>query len=165
MKAGPALAFAAVLLLYSAPIGGNARVTPYPNEMPRILLAVSLAADRSIRLDRAVEAYGTEEDLALRDGHAYCDKAPGVSLAAAPIAWASAPILPRWGETRYPDYWPLRNLLTWLLSALPGALLPFLSLRGRTPLAAGEPALATLLAVTTPIFAYATTLFGHVPAA
>jgi hypothetical protein len=161
----PLLPFVAVLLLYSLPIGGNAEVTPYPNELSRILLAVSLAVDRSISVDGAVGAYGTEEDLAAREGRSYSDKAPGLAFAGAPIAWASTALLPRWGETPYPDYWPLRNLLTWILAALPGALLPFLLLRGRTPLEEGETALAALLAVTSPVFIYAGTLFSHVPAA
>jgi hypothetical protein len=160
------LPFLVVLGLYSFTLGGHENVTPNPNEHSRILLATALALDGTVKLDSVIEAYGSMEDLATRDGHWYSDKAPGISLAAASLLKLFDPFLPRWGDSRYPDYTLLRNLLTLLLVALPAALLPFLLLRGRTSFDGDDvPWVALLLALSTPIAIYTGTLFSHVPAA
>jgi len=159
------IAFLAVLLAYSVPIGGNDQVTPNPNEISRLLLATSLAVDGTVAVDGAIDAYGTMEDLAVREGRSYSDKAPGLSALSVPIVWVARFWLRTQGESRFPAYWPLRNLLTWLLVALPTALLPFWMLCAYTPVApARRPFLALLSALATPLLIYATVFFGHLPA-
>jgi len=155
---------AIALTLYSYPLG----TTPgahNPNELSRLLLTTSLVHDRAIQVDAAMPVYGVSQDLSVREGRHYTDKAPGLSFLAAPLAWALRPILPAHEkDATFAAYWPLRHVLTFLLCVLPGALLPFWMLRkypGRSP--AARPWIALLIALTSPLLAYASSFFGHVP--
>lgn len=155
-----------VLLVYTIPLGN----LPYfwnPNEMSRLMLTVSLVERNTVQLDRALSDYGSApQDMAIRDGHAYSDKAPGLSLAAALPATFLDAALPRYDDSSAPDYWPLRHGLTWLLICLPAALLPFLAVTERYVESATNAspvhAYAALFALTTPILTYASLFFSHV---
>src|SRR5688572_8554683 len=52
------------------------------NQNTRFDLTRAIVEDGTLRIDRFAHNTG---DLARRDGHAYCDKAPGVSLLAVPV--------------------------------------------------------------------------------
>jgi len=56
-----------------------------PNPLVRIYLTRALVDDGTVTTDGPVGRYGGLSDQARRDGHYYCDKAPGVSLMATPI--------------------------------------------------------------------------------
>lgn len=144
------------------PIGGRG-LEWNPNELSRILLAESLALDGALAVDGPIAAWGTSQDLAMRNGRSYSDKAPGLAFAAAPIARAIDPLLAREEGSRYAAYEPLRHLLTWCLAALPAAAIPFIVL-GASP--AGERGarawLALMLGLATPLLTYGTLFFSHV---
>jgi hypothetical protein len=160
---GPPLLF--VLGLYFLPLAGSPPATN-PNEVARIELAVSLAFWSQIDIARAAGVYGLSEDVSFRDGGVYSDKAPGLSLMAAPLVWILDPILPRTTSSDLPAFWPLRHALTLLLVALPAAGLAFL-LAGAVPNInqTQRTALALITALATPIWTYGGVFFGHAPAA
>ncbi len=153
-----------VVLVYTVPLGGAPPATN-PNELSRLQLTAALGLWASPEISPVVELWGMSQDHSVRDGRLYSDKAPGLSLVAVPALWLLRPVLPRREEVPTPDYWPLRHALTWLLVALPAALLPFwlvdqvptLPARLRLPL-------ALLLALATPWLTYGTVFLGHVPA-
>lgn len=137
-----------------------------PNELSRLILTAALADAASIQVDEPMAAYGQPQDLAVREGRHYSDKAPGLSFISAPLAWLLRFVLPADDAGRYPDYWLLRHLLTLLTVLLPGVLLVFVALRAYPACEPGARiACAGLLALATPWFAYATVYFGHVPGA
>lgn len=76
------LAAAAVLLAWPAPYLEAIRS---PNELVRVYLVRALVDERTVRIDTPVQLYGGLADLALRDGHLYSDKAPGLSFLGAPV--------------------------------------------------------------------------------
>ena len=165
--AAAAWMFPAALLLvvavYTLPLAG-AVPTPNPNEVSRLELAAALATRGHVHIDEILEVWPRTQDTATRGGRTYSDKAPGLSLLAVPVVGASGLA----GSDRpggLPEYWGLRHLSTWLLVALPGALLPFVLLR-RYPRI--EPAsrvpVALIFAVATPWLVYSTLFFSHVPA-
>lgn len=145
---------------------GRTRNAHNPNELSRLILNAALADAAAIQVDQPMAAYGQPQDLAVRDGRHYSDKAPGLSFISAPPAWLLRFILPADERGPYPDYWLLRHGLTVLTVLLPGVLLIFLTLRAYP---AADPkariACAGLLALATPWFAYSTVYFGHVPGA
>lgn len=56
-----------------------------PNPLVRIYLTRALVDDGTVAIDGPVRRYGDLSDKSRRQNHLYCDKAPGVSLAAVPI--------------------------------------------------------------------------------
>jgi hypothetical protein len=161
-KAAP---LALIAALYILPLAGSAIATN-PNELGRIELAASLAFFARLDLREVVGIYGLSEDVSIRDGNIYSDKAPGLSVAAVPAVWIVGPALPRAEHPDLPAYWPLRHSLTLLLVALPafglallvGSAVPDLEPNARI-------AVITLTALTTPLWTYGTVFFGHAPAA
>jgi len=153
-----------VFFVYAAFGAGTARVEN-PGEQSRLELAASLSTFGTVCIDPVAEVYGLPYDRSVRDGKSYTDKAPGLSLAGAPVAWSLGALLPRHGSSPLPRYWPLRHLLILLLVALPAALFPFLALRGFSGLAADKRApFAVLFALSTPVLTYSVVLLSHVPA-
>jgi hypothetical protein len=154
-----------VIALYVLPLAGSPAATN-PNEIVRIELAVSIAYWAQFDLGDAAAVYGLSEDVSIRNGKIYSDKAPGLSILSAPMVWAVNPILGRAPSSDLPAYWPLRHALTLLLVALPTAGLAFL-------VAAAVPeadprqrtAFALIAALATPLWAYGTVFFGHASAA
>jgi hypothetical protein len=156
-----AVALALVVAVYVLPLAG-APPTPNPNELVRVELAVALGVDGTVVLDSVARVYGVSEDVAVRGGVLLADKAPGVSMAAAPVAGTATRFF---GEpaTGLPPYWPLRHVLTALFAALPAALLAALLAWTEAP--ARPASTLTIVAFATPLWPYAALLFGHVAAA
>ena len=154
-----------VIALYVLPLAGSPPATN-PNEVVRIELAASIAFWAGFDLGDAATVYGLSEDVSIRDGKVYSDKAPGLSIVSAPFVWIVNPILGRAPSSDLPAYWPLRHALTLLLVALPTAGLAFL-------VAAAVPeadprqrtAFALIAALATPLWTYGTVFFGHASAA
>ena len=154
-----------VITLYILPLTGAPAVTN-PNEVVRIELATSIAFWARVDLQDSAAIYGLSEDVSIRDGKLYSDKAPGLSMISAPVVWIVNPILGRAPSSDLPAYWPLRHALTMLLLALPtvglaflvGAAVPEIDPKHRT-------AYALIAALTTPLWTYGTVYFGHASAA
>lgn len=154
-----------VIALYVLPLAGSPTATN-PNEVVRIELAVSIAFWAQLDLGATAAVYGLSEDVSIRDGRIYSDKAPGLSIVSAPVVWIVNPILGRAPSSDLPTYWPLRHALTLLMVALPtvglaflvGAAVPEVDPRQRT-------AFALIAALATPLWAYGTVYFGHASAA
>lgn len=167
-RARTVAACALVLVAYTLPLG-NLEHFWNPNETSRLMLTVSMVEYGTIRLDPVLDDYGVvPEDIAIRDDHAYSDKAPGLSLLAAPLLVPLDLALPRFAGGFAPDYWPLRHILTWLLICVPAAVFPFVALSGRRldPADDSVPAYAyaLLFALATPVLTYASLFFSHIPA-
>jgi hypothetical protein len=147
------------------PLAGSTIATN-PNEVVRIELATSLAYFARIDLAEVTEIYGLSEDVSLRQGRVYSDKAPGLSFAAVPAVWIAHPVLPRTAQTDLPAYWPLRHVLTLLLVALPTLGLSLLIARSTPAIEPGRrSAIFAVTALATPLWTYGTVFFGHAPAA
>ena len=154
-----------VLVVYTMPLGGSLPATN-PNEVSRLELAAALALWARPEISPVVPFWGLSQDRSEVDGRLYSDKAPGLSLAAVPALWAAAPVLPHDEHVPVPRYWPVRHLLTWLLVALPAALLPFLLVRAAGPVPQRlQLPVALLLALATPMLPYGTVFLSHAPAA
>jgi hypothetical protein len=138
-----------------------------PNEASRTLLSVSLSVYGTSTLDETLTGYGAvPQDMSIHDGHVYSDKAPGLSLIAAPLVAPLQRVLPTHGPMKLPDYWPLRHLLTLLLVCLPTVL--FVVLAARDPmLEEASPSVVAFLllfVLATPVLTYGSVFFSHVPA-
>jgi hypothetical protein len=160
---GPAAVLIAIL--YILPLAGSALATN-PNELARIELSASIAFWARLDLGNAAEVYGLSEDLSIQGGKIYCDKAPGLSMAAVPVIWVVEPILPQAPSSDLPAYWPLRHVLTLLLVSMPAIGLAFLI---GTAVPDVDPAkrtsYAVIAALATPLWTYGALFFGHVPSA
>ena len=154
-----------VIALYILPLSDAPAITN-PNEVVRIELATSIAFWARFDLEDSAAVYGLSEDVSIRDGKLYSDKAPGLSMVSAPVVWIVNPILGRASPSDLPAYWPLRHVLTMLLLALPtvglaflvGAAIPEIDPKNRA-------AYALIAALTTPLWTYGTVFFGHASAA
>ena len=103
---------AAMLLLSYGYVWHN----PGPNEQSRLNLAYAIVFHGTLRVD---EYCDNTIDMALYKGHYYCDKAPGLSFAAAPVLWAIRPIYARVVATK-----AMRFLLTVYVPRLLALSLP-----------------------------------------
>jgi len=154
-----------IVVLYVLPLAGTPPATN-PNELARIELGVAIADGARLDIGPVALVYGLSEDVARRGVRIYSDKAPGLSIVAAPVIFLVGPLLPPVPGTGLPAFWPLRHLLTLLLVALPTAGLGFVIVTGVPGV---DPfrrsGLAIIIALATPLWAYATIFFGHAPAA
>lgn len=161
-------AFAALLLLTFAWFH---HAVPGWNVNTRWALTNALVDRGTIRIDdyAKTEEFGTG-DLAVKDGHLYCDKPPGTSLLGVPAlaaarglerltaAAGARPWLP--GGRR----WFVTVFSVGLTAAACGVLLArLLTLHGTRP--AGALALAALTMMATPLFYYGTLFMAYAPAA
>lgn len=159
------IAMVVVVGLYLLPVAGHPPATN-PNELVRIELTLAMAMWSTIDIESPARTYGLSEDVSVRDGKLFADKAPGLSMAAVPLVWLSRVALPSIPGTDLPQYWPLRHLLTAVLVALATALVCFLiAVRFPDLRAAGWAPLALIAALATPLWTYGTIFFGHAPAA
>jgi hypothetical protein len=125
-----------------------------------------MATGAGLDIGLVAAVYGLSEDVARRGERIYSDKAPGLSLLAAPITLLLGPLLPPVPDTDLPAFWPLRHLLTLLLVALPTAGLAFVIITCLPGVDTHRRSgLAVIIALATPLWAYATVFFGHAPAA
>ena len=154
-----------IVVLYVLPLAGAPPATN-PNELARIELGVAIADGARLDIGPVALVYGLSEDVARRGMRIYSDKAPGLSILAAPVTFLIGPLLPPVPNTGLPAFWPLRHLLTLLLVALPTAGLAFVIVTGVPRVDSfRRSGLAIIMALATPLWAYATVFFGHAPAA
>lgn len=144
-----------------------------PNNATRLFAAMSLVEQHDASID---EYRGLTIDEAQFNGHAFLDKAPGMTLLALPaVALADAidpapPVIPATIHDRaFEHYMLLRlRLSVMLVSALLTALaaLAMLDLGERLTGSRGAGLFAAIgFALGTPVWGWSTTLFGHAPVA
>jgi hypothetical protein len=130
------------------------------NAAVRFDLVRAVVEQGTIRID----GYETNTgDLARRDGHYYCDKAPGLSFAAVPVY---AAVLPLAGEGRLRGRFV--SMAAWLATivtvAVPSAITAALVSAAARALGAGvgwSAAVALAYALGTLAFPYSTLFYGH----
>jgi hypothetical protein len=133
------------------------------NQNSRFNLVRSIVEQGSLQVDDY--RYNTG-DLAFVDGHYYSDKAPGLSFLAVPAVAAARPILSAVGVDPGSDgaLTGLSYLATLIAVALPTALaglgIYWLSLRFGAS-SGGATFAAVTFGIATPMWAYATLLWGH----
>lgn len=132
------------------------------NQNSRFALARALVVRGSVNIDPDADVTG---DLAVRDGHTYCDKAPGVSFLAAAALAVVGPLAAGFGlDPAQPLWWRIVPwLVTLLCISLPCALTA-VALFGE--LSALFGAWAALFGVSSvflasPVLGYAGLLYGH----
>jgi hypothetical protein len=135
------------------------------NQNSRFALARSLVLRGSVRIDADAD---TTSDIAVRGGHVYCDKAPGVSFLAAAALAVVGPIAAALGvDPDQPRWWRLVPWLVTLLAiSLPAALTAAALFGELGARFGGWPALFGVAAVflASPALGYAGLLYGHAPA-
>ncbi|HEU5316364.1 MAG TPA: hypothetical protein VFX49_09660 [Chloroflexota bacterium] len=156
-RAGRAL-LALILVFYAYVIPRG----PDHNPDSRHALTYSLVERRSLVVD---ELIGATLDRAVRDGHGYSEKAPGVSLLLAPlyVLVRQLPLAEPEGER-----FATRYLLTLFGIGAPAACFAvwlFHWLRRFTPRVLPRWIAVIGLSVGSPAYAYSVHAFGHVPAA
>lgn len=132
------------------------------NTLCRAAMAANLVQDGRVEID-GFEPF--TNDIAFRDGHYYCDKAPGMSFLAAPMAALFTRIAPITPETPYNQIWVaflyLSALTTsGLLCAIAGVLL-FKHVLARTNAIGAALIGAITFALGTPVWGWATSFFSH----
>lgn len=134
------------------------------NVASRLMLVYALGDRGSVSIDGLQRQTG---DLAFKDGHYYCDKAPGFSLLATP-SYLVGKMLFSWPEHPLNQdgfaYWPADTWITWCTSGLASAAIAtsiFIILRlfGIAPVVAACCGMFTVWA--SPMFVYATLSYGH----
>ncbi len=78
-RALPRVMFALIVLVMLAYSWMPAGVS-VPNERSRVYLSVALVDDHTVSIDGPIARFGGVSDLSIKDGHFYCDKAPGASF-------------------------------------------------------------------------------------
>jgi hypothetical protein len=128
------------------------------NQNSRLDLVRAIVEKHTLRIDAYHKNTG---DKAHRGKHFYSDKAPGLALAAVPVAAVVSPLLPADEEARVAWLSYLCTLATCALPmALAGWLLFLLAVRlGATP--GGATFAALVFGLATPAWTYATIFFGH----
>ena len=136
------------------------------NQNSRFALARALVVRGSVQIDPDADTTG---DVAVRGGHVYCDKAPGVSFLAAAALALVGPLAAAAGiDSDQPRWWRLVPYLVTLLSiSLPVALTAAALFGELAVRFAPRPALFAIAAVFlgSPLLAYAGLLYGHALAA
>ncbi len=133
-------------------------IAPSWNVESRWALALALARQGTTHVEDFIEH---SRDVSNREGHLYSAKAPGIGLLCAPLVWIMDRVVPP-GETRAELI--KRYIGRILIVSLPGMLLALLVwTAGKAQPSAAVVAAGCALA--TPIFPYATILYGHVTAA
>jgi hypothetical protein len=161
-----AAAGAVTLILLVLPLAGSPPASN-PNELVRIELAVAMALWATVDLENAAHVYGLSEDVARSQGRILADKAPGLSMAGAPVVGVAAGLLPSIPGTDLPAYWPLRHLMTLLLivpGAIMGGVMVVRALQDIRPPRTGVP-LFVIACLCSPLWTYATVFLSHAAAA
>ncbi|WP_229664421.1 hypothetical protein [Sphingomonas metalli] len=145
-----------------------------PNNATRLFAAIALVEDGSARIDSFAPL---TIDKAEFDGHAYLDKAPGMTLMALPavaaMTWAggerSSAVPHVFGDPHLGRFLRLRQRMAVatgpaLLTAIAAVLLWDMAL-GLTGSAAAALFAAIAYALGTPVWGWSTTITGHAPVA
>ena len=108
-------------------------------------------------------------DIAFRDGHYYCDKAPGMSLLATPIAFAFTRLAPVTYQTPFDRVWTvflyLCGLTTSSLLTACAAVLLFRYILDRTGDLSAAFVASLAFGLGTPVWGWATSFFSHAASA
>ena len=132
------------------------------NEAIRLYFVQAVVEDGVPELDRVTRRHrSVPVDRAEKDGHLYMDKAPGLSILALPVYPAVRAVWPNLDGRRL---WRLGWLTCLAVVTVPllVALRAFLRHLTATGVAPRDAVLATLaLGLASPVFVYATLLFGH----
>jgi hypothetical protein len=135
------------------------------NQNSRFALARALVLRGSVQIDPDAEATG---DRAERDGHFYCDKAPGVSFAAAAALAVVGPLATAAGLDPGEALWwrAVPYSVTLLAVSLPVALAALALYGALCELCGAAAALFAVAALflASPLLGYAGLLYGHAPA-
>lgn len=134
------------------------------NVASRLMLVYALGDRGSISIDGLDKQTG---DLAFKDGHYYCDKAPGYSLLAVPSYLAG-----KWffGFEPHPlgqpgfAHWPADAWVTWCTSGLAAAIIAVIlaKMLAWVDVPAGVASLMAIGAIwASPLAVYATLAYGH----
>lgn len=134
------------------------------NTASRLMLVYAIGDRGSISLDGLQRQTG---DLAFKDGHYYCDKAPGFSLIATPpyilskfiIGWPNHPL----GQDGL-ALWPADAFVTWLSSGLASALIALLIfiILNQSGIKSNHAAVFALMTIwASPMAVYSTLAYGH----
>ncbi|HUP44677.1 MAG TPA: hypothetical protein VM779_04105 [Thermoanaerobaculia bacterium] len=134
-----------------------------PNELSRWALAVALIDDRTIEVTAVLARTDLTriEDTAMVEGRIYSNKAPGLSMLAAP---AYAAVRPFTGPATADSIRPTMTVMRIATSTIPAILLAIwvAAVAARSGCDAGRIRLAiTLLLFATPLFAYGLLFFSH----
>jgi hypothetical protein len=156
-----AFAFVTVFFVNLFPPRSASEFSPSPNEFSRYELVVSMAEHRTFSIDRALAEFGDFEDKAVFGGHAYSNKAPGLSFAALPVYLALRPVLgPARPGRATAMFYALRLCTVSLATLLALAVLAGRLRRSGTD-PAFAPAVVFALAFGTPLLVYARSFFSH----
>ena len=157
IRKNEALVFAIALLAFA----WFQRPALHDNELTRLNLTYAIVLHHTL----AIDAYHENTlDKAQRNGHYYCDKAPGLSFAAAPALFLIT------NAFRGLDFYPGNLLVAWMLTVLTGALpcaLACMLLYRMLRREAGDAAAACGVAFAmlgTIFFIYAGLFYSHAPA-
>ena len=145
------------------------------NSANRVALCLALLEDGTVCIDKY---YHFSVDHCIRDGHYYCDKAPGASFLALPFVAAAYYGLRARGRTDFASFDPIREgepnvnfKLLILAGSIPISLLCALAISAFYVLAvqwstSQRAAVfgALLLGFGTPFGVWSTVIFGHAPA-
>lgn len=137
------------------------------NTASRLMLVYALGDRGTIAIDGLHRQTG---DLAFKDGHYYCDKAPGYSLIGVPayvlgksiFGWDDHPL----GLDGFP-LWPADAWIAWLTSGIAAGVIAVVVFR--ILVAVGTPSKSAVLAGiatvwASPLAVYATLAYGHLVA-
>jgi hypothetical protein len=151
-----AIVFALTLLSYAYFYQGGG-----PNQFSRFGLTVALAKQQCVQIDPYHEL---TFDKAVKDGHYYCDKAPGLSLLAAPGYAACLPLIEHWTEAGSRAWVNLSLYLMTLVSVSLPVAAAMATFYQRARAEAG-PAMAfwvtIALALGSPLTVYASLFYSH----
>jgi hypothetical protein len=134
------------------------------NPDSRLALTYSIVEEGTVTIDRYA---GRTLDRAYRDGHYYTDKAPGVSLALAPLYALLRPSLASMASIEAEDRFITRYLLTFLGIGIPAAAFSAWLFGWLRRIERGIWARTVVVlgyALGSPAYQFSTAAFGHVPA-
>ncbi len=156
----PAVGIGGLLLFTSLWLQPSFAELHSPNPLVRIYLTRAVVDDGTLSIDGPIQRFGNLSDKSRRDGHYYCDKAPGVSLLAVPIY----SVLRLFAPAERIDNALLLGVSRALLASLPAALTVALIHFWLLGLGVGSRArLASLAALAggSLLLPYSLELFGH----
>jgi hypothetical protein len=151
-----------LFVLFATAYGLFAQDSASHNTLCRAALTANLVQRGRVDID-GYESFTA--DLARREGRAYCDKAPGMSLLAAPAAFAFTRILPVTPDTPFDRTWTaflyLCALSTSALLTASAGVAVFRYVRDRTRDVRAGLVAGVAFGLGSPVWGWATSFFSH----